>query len=146
MKKIALISCTSKKDKASKYVPVKASELYTSALFVKAWKYAKDVLKVDEIYILSAKHHLLDPGTKVMYYNESLVGKSVKDIKNWSDIVKGQMKQAEFDFNNDEFIILAGKNYHKYLIDSDFKNVVYPYAKCKGIGYILQYLNKQIEI
>ena len=146
MKKIALISCTSKKNEASKYEPIKAGDLYTSDLFVKAWKYAKDVLKVDEIYILSAKHHLLDPEMKINYYNESLVGKSVRDVKAWSDIVKRQMEQAGFDFNNDKFIILAGKNYHKYLIDSDFKNVVYPYAECKGIGCILKYLNEQIEI
>ena len=143
MKRIALISCTSQKNEDSKIHPVKAEALYTSPLFKKAWYYAKDILKVDEIYILSAQHHLLDPQILVSYYDVTLVGKNVSHLKNWSGTVKQQMSK-KFDLQNDTFYIFAGKNYHKYLIDKDFKNVIYPYSGCKGIGYILQKLNYNI--
>ncbi len=143
MKRIALISCTSQKNEVSKMSQVMAKELYTSSLFKKAWHYAKDILQVDEVYILSAQHHLLNPQTYVSYYNVTLVGKKVDELKKWSKIVKQQMSD-KFDLEKDTFYIFAGKNYHKYLIDADFKNVVYPYSGCKGIGYILQKLDYNI--
>ena len=82
MKRIVLISCTSQKNEDSKIHPVKAEDLYTSPLFKRAWHYSKDILKVDEIYILSAKYHLLDSKAPVSYYNETLVGKKVGHLKN----------------------------------------------------------------
>jgi hypothetical protein len=71
------------------------------------------------------------------------VGKKVDELKKWSKIVKQQMSD-KFDLEKDTFYIFAGKNYHKYLIDADFKKVVYPYSGCKGIGYILQKLDYNI--
>ena len=58
------ITCTS--EKASHRC--KAKDMYTSALFQKCWEYAQ-TLNPDKIYILSAKHHLLNPNTEINPYN-----------------------------------------------------------------------------
>ena len=58
------ITCTS--EKASHRC--KAKDMYTSALFKKCWEYAQ-TLNPDKIYILSAKHHLLNPNTEINPYN-----------------------------------------------------------------------------
>ena len=42
----------------SKTKPVKAKDLYVSPLFTKAWKYATNAIKADEIYVLAgAKYY-----------------------------------------------------------------------------------------
>ena len=61
------ITCTS--EKASHRC--KAKDMYTSALFKKCWEYAQ-TLNPDKIYILSAKHHLLNPNTEINPYNAYL--------------------------------------------------------------------------
>ena len=143
-RKIALISCTSKKINAEE--AVEAKDLYAGTMFKLAWEYANKIINVDQIYILSAKHHLLNPDVKIEVYNHTLVGKKVGEIKEWSEKVLEQLKGENIDFENDEFYILAGKNYHKYLVTRErFKKVVYPYAGCRGIGYILKYLKEQLE-
>lgn len=55
MKRIVLISCVSKK----RNVKSKAKDLYKGPLFTNSLAYGQ-ALKPDKIYILSAKHHLLN--------------------------------------------------------------------------------------
>ena len=138
-----LISCVSKKKDTDK--PIEARLLYDSTFFHKAWAYA-EALKPNKTLILSAKYGLIDPETKISTYNETLKGKSVAEQKSWADNVLTKFR-AEFGYNKDEdeVIILAGKAYHKYLIGEDrIERYVLPYKGCKGIGYILSLLNKEI--
>lgn len=112
MTRIALISCTSsKKD----YV-CQAKELYSeSATFRLEYELAN--ILAEEIYILSAKHGLVEKDTVLVPYDYTLMHKT-KDIKiQWSNNVLNQMRET-FSLEEDEFIILAGNDYCEYLLPS----------------------------
>lgn len=129
--KIALISCTAKK--ASK--PTIAKEMYVSPLFKGAYRYAQS-LNVDKIYILSAKYGLVDENMEIAPYNKTLNKMSVSEIKIWSNQVFERLK-TECDIKNDEFVILAGINYRKYLI-GNLSHYSIP-LKGKKLGEQLQF-------
>ena len=104
-------------------------------------KYAKETLKADRIYILSAKHHLLALDCQISEYDYTLNGQKADVVKAWSAEVRKQLSAQGVDFANDEIFILAGKNYYKYLITDEFSNVKYLYQNMK-IGQILQFLSE----
>lgn len=107
--KIALIACVKKKNNHN----CKAKEMYISTLFKYCYKYASK--RVDKIYILSAKYGLLNEETVIYPYNETLKSKSEYDKKVWSyRVIKELAKVA--DIENDSFLILAGLEYRKYII------------------------------
>lgn len=140
-----LISCVSKKRKLKKGETIEARLLYDSPLFHKAWAYA-EALSPDRIFILSAKYGIIDPDTKIPYYNETLVGKPVAERKAWAKNVLVKLRD-KFGYNKDEdeVIILAGGAYYKYLIgEGRIERYTLPYMGCKGIGYILSFLTKEI--
>lgn len=138
--KIVLISCVSKKAKLRDTEKIEARRLYTSTLFKSAWEYAQQILP-DKIYILSAKHKLLNPETEIESYNETLNKMSVSAQKDWAEDVLKQLQAEGLDLQNDEFIILAGKNYYKNIIgEGKIENYTLPYSGLKGIGYILKFL------
>lgn len=143
IKKIVLISCCSKKQQTD--IPVKAKDLYISPLFSKAWIYAKDIIKADAVFILSAKYHLLEPDDIISYYNETLTkGKTAKELKQWSEIVKDQLCKKGVDLNKDDIYILAGSKYYKYLIHGKHQNIKCLYEGMR-IGQILCFLNNEIR-
>ena len=135
MKRIVLISCVSKK------LPMKAKakDLYISTLFKLNYQYAKS-LNPDQIYILSAKHGLLNPEQEIEPYNETLNSKSAEEIKIWAQKVLLDLKNYA-DLNNDEFIFLAGDRYRKFIIPK-IKIYKVPMSGLK-IGRQLSYLKKQ---
>ncbi len=140
-----LISCVSKKRKLKEGETIEARLLYDSPLFHKAWAYA-EALKPDRIFILSAKYGIIDPDTRIPYYNETLVGKPVAERKAWAGDVLAKLR-GKFGYNKDEdeIIILAGEAYYKYLIgEGRIERYTLPYKGCKGIGYILSFLTKEI--
>ena len=55
---------------------------------------------------------------EIRYYQNTLNGKNAEEKKAWARIVLNQMNQEGLDPQNDEFIVLAGDNYCKYLRDS----------------------------
>lgn len=145
--KIALISCVSKKDPKAENTPVPACELYTSPLFRKAYAYAK-TKHPDRIYILSAKHHLLGEKQKVKTYDETLNNMCRADRKQWAETVLAQMKKEGLNLKKDEFIILAGRKYCQDILGpGKIENYtdVYSENNLKGIGYILGFLDKNIN-
>ena len=77
-------------------------------------------------------------------YNETLNNKNASEIKRWSEIVLESLKEKGHDLNNDKIIILAGQKYYKYL-SANIRNCVLPYSNYKGIGYIMQFLNNQLN-
>ena len=140
--KTALISCTKSKQNYS----CTAKELYSkSDLFRKEYRFAKTF--ADKIYILSAKHGLVDENEVLTPYNQTLCGAKVNIKKEWSEMVLHQMEQT-FDLNYDELIFLAGRNYTAYLIptlrEKYNAKIILPLENVGSIGKQKQYL-KNIE-
>ena len=109
MKKIVLIACASKK--LSHAAP--AGELYTSPLFRLSLAYARK-LQPDDIYILSAKHGLLDLDDVIEPYDTTLTRMSSTDVKQWAHEVLEKLR-SRADLKHDHFILLAGDRYRRYL-------------------------------
>ncbi|OIQ10643.1 hypothetical protein MTCOM_05780 [Moorella thermoacetica] len=110
MSKIALISCTSRK----KAYKCPARQLYwESPRFRLAYAFAK--LVANKIFILSAKHGLVPEDRVIEPYNETLIGKSARERREWGDMVLSQLSKVS-DVDHDDFIVLAGEVYHENLL------------------------------
>ncbi len=143
---IILISCSSRKHSTR----MKAKDIYNSRLFNISLEYANSIAH-DKIYILSAKHHLLDLGTEIDPYDVTLsyvspkkrtanlviLNKEQKII--WGDKVISQLKRVS-DIEKDLFIILAGK---EYILPLE-KSIINLDDKLYGLrnGERIQWLNK----
>ena len=116
---VALISCTkSKMDFACT-----AKELYSkSNLFRHSYWYAGII--ADKIYILSAKHGLVDENAVIEPYDETLLDKNVKEKETWAAKVIESLAEVT-DLENDEYVILAGKAYYQKLLPR-LRNVQLP--------------------
>lgn len=106
-----------------------AEKMYQGDLFKKSIKYAKTILKPDRIYILSAKYGLLPLDTEIENYNITLKGQKATDVRNWANLVKQQIVDAKLNLTRDEFIILAGDVYCKYLIDRTQSTYIVNYKR-----------------
>lgn len=125
MVKIALIGCTARKQDYT----CSAIEMYTkSSYFNLKLDYCKKI-NVDKIFILSAKYGLLDSDTVIEPYNIHLKSTSKQYKLNWSKNVLNDLKEKT-DLINDEFIILAGNDYMKYLVE----HIPNSYNPVKGLG------------
>lgn len=143
--KIVLVSCVAKKADIAEGALLPAKELYVSPLFQKAFSYAES-LNPDHIFILSAKHGLLEPDEQICRYNESLYSKKAKDRIKWGDNVLQSLKNKGIDLQNDEFTFLAGKIYCKPLIGKGkIESYSIAYDGLTGIGYILNFLNSKLN-
>jgi len=110
MNTIALVSCAKKKRR----VRSRAADLYVSTLFRLSNEYAKK-LKVDQIWILSAKYGLLHPDIDVDPYNLTLNKMTATQIAKWGVDVLSQLRQVA-DLKRDHFLILAGERYRRELV------------------------------
>ena len=112
MRRVVLISCVSKK------LPheARAEDLYISPLFKFNLRYAKQ-LKPDAIYILSAKHGVLELDVTIEPYNITLNEMRVAEKRAWSQKVLEQLAMHA-DLQRDHFVFLAGQNYRKYIVPS----------------------------
>lgn len=137
MKKVVLISCVKEKLRTA----AKAKDLYISDLFKKSYRYAQ-ILKPDDIFILSAKYGLLDPEQIIGPYNETLNTKSSAEIKEWSKKVIAALEE-KINLGKSEIIILAGSRYYKYLLPY-IRNYKLPLGTLP-FGSRLSFLKKQIE-
>lgn len=111
--RIGLVAC----GKAKHDRPAPAHELYTSGLFQKASAYAAETY--DRWYILSAKHHLLEPGQVIAPYDLSLKGLSTTQRKAWAMAVCAQLCE-QYPPNRapqPEFYLHAGADYREFLAD-----------------------------
>src|SRR5215472_12103650 len=112
MKTIYLVACVAQKVQ----VPLPAAELYTSDWFRKARSYVKSQIegkKEDRWFILSAKHHLLDPCKQITPYNETLNEMPKSERSRWSDQVCCDLLQKTNA--DDRIVILAGARYRDSL-------------------------------
>ena len=140
MKTIVLISCSKKKAETKQ----PAELLYQkSPLFSKSLRYAKEVVRADEIFILSALHGLVELDQELAPYNVTLqrAKKSVK--QEWAAPVLEAIKE-KVDIEKDKFILLAGKDYIEFL-EPHFKNCEVPMRGLQQ-GDRLKWLNKKLGI
>lgn len=108
--RIGLVGCVKKKVNMRS----RAKDLYISNLFIKARKYVE--IHYDKWFILSAKHHLVEPETYIEPYDETLNEKTVKERKEWSKIVFNQIKDKLPNPSEYELYFHAGVRYREFLI------------------------------
>jgi hypothetical protein len=109
-KRIVLLSCVATKLPTA----APAKELYISPLFKKSLAYA-EMLDPDDIVILSAKHYVLPLDKVISPYNKTLLDMPSEEIQEWAVQVL-KILADNYDLENDQFIILAGDKYRKYLV------------------------------
>ena len=137
MGRIVLISCASKK------LPhrAKAQELYISPLFRLSLKYAHS-LKPNNIFILSAKHGLVELNEELDSYNETLMTKSNKETRLWAEDVSKELR-LRVNLEQDEIVFLAGEKYRRHLIPHCKQHEV-PLEGLR-IGEQLQFLQRKLS-
>lgn len=135
MKKIVLLSCGKKKRNRR----AKAGDMYISPLFTKSLNYAKQKLRPDRIFILSAKHGLLGLGDEIEPYDKTLNDMGEGEKRQWASKVLKQL-QSRADLDSDHFTFLAGDDYRKFLIH-DIKHYSVP-MKGLRIGEQLAWLDR----
>jgi len=112
MTEIGLVSCTkTKRDEAAP-----PGELYSpSTLFSKASRYCER--HHDDWYVLSAKHHLLEPdGAPIEPYNETLTGARVARKREWAERVYDELVATGLLEPSTTVVFHAGKAYYEELI------------------------------
>ena len=122
MSKVVLVSCSAGKE--AKSMP--AEKLYNSDLFKKQLEYAKKLTSPNDIYIISAKYHLVPLNKTIAPYNLTLKDMPSEDREAWSEIVKKQLIQKGYNLDKDKFVFLAGSAYRQYL-EPQMKNVKVPF-------------------
>lgn len=134
---IVFLSCT--KEKKNKRC--KAIEMYSeSDLYSKCLEYAKK-LKYDKLYILSAKHHVLEPDDIISPYNVTLNDFSIEQKKQWTDKVIKILKEKNINFD-EKVYFLCGDSYIEFL-KKYFTNYECVFEDKGGIGDIMHWLDKE---
>jgi hypothetical protein len=136
-KTIVLLSCVLTKLSH----PAPAKELYDSPLFHKSLAYAMS-LHPDAIYILSAKHYLLPLNKVISPYNKTLLDMPVDQVREWAAHTLSMLAKVS-DFDNDNFIILAGDKYRKF-IEPELAHSTAPLEGLR-IGEQLQWYTKHLQ-
>jgi hypothetical protein len=105
---VCLVACASRKlnNKA------KARDLYDSALFNLCRAYAERM--ADRWYVLSAKHHLLDPDRVIAPYSVTLKGMSAAQRRRWAERVMAQLSRTVP--SGSRIVMLAGERYREYIV------------------------------
>jgi hypothetical protein len=122
MSKVVLVSCSSSKE--AKSMP--AEKLYNSDLFKKQMEYAKKLASPNNIYIISAKYHLVPLNKTISPYNLTLKDMPAPAREKWAEVVLKQLQQNGYNLDKDTFVILAGMAYRQYL-EPHMKDVEVPF-------------------
>jgi predicted nucleic-acid-binding protein len=96
-----------------------------SDLFKKQLEYAKKLSNDSNIYIISAKYHLVPLNKTISPYNLTLKDMPSKDREAWAEVVLKQLQEKGYNLDKDKFILLAGNAYRQYLVPQ-MKNVEVP--------------------
>ena len=141
MSHIVLLSCT----KAKLDTESPAVELYSkSPMFQKTLAYGKS-LRPDKMYILSAKHHLVDLDQKLSPYDKTLKEMPKAERDEWGQEVEKQMNSKGINPSQDKFTFLTGAEYAKPLTDIIPEENIEKPMEGKRMGERLQWLNTQIK-
>lgn len=139
---IGLVSCTKRKKESA----AKPKDLYEpSALFRKAREYVEQ--NHDEWYVLSAKHHMLNPeGPAIEPYDETLTSTGVDDRRSWSQTVIEQLEDRELLVEDNTLVIHAGAAYYdelRPLLDPEPVDIEIPTEGLR-MGETLAWYNERI--
>lgn len=128
---IGLVSCT----KSKRETIAKPPDLYMeSTFFRKARKYVE--ANHDAWYILSAKHHLLEPdGPPIEPYDDTLSGASVDRKREWSQTVYNQLREAGLLVEGTWLVFHAGRDYYDELLPLLDETVVETETPTDGLRY-----------
>lgn len=119
----------------------KAVDMYSASYRFKArLEYALSLTERKNIFILSAKHHLLRLSDEIVPYKRTLLDMSAEECKEWAEICKKRMKQKGIDFNQ-KAVYLTGEKYNKYL-KGTFSQEKFP-LKGKSDVAALAWLNRK---
>lgn len=136
-----LVSCGKQKQST----PASARVLYTSDQFRTNSTFAEQFS--DEYWILSAKHHLVNPETELSPYDKTLIdmGKTAK--RRWGKVVIDQLDTLEWGDTTTLFV-LAGQDYisplRPYLRTLPV-DVVLPFENTEGNGEQKQLIKEYLE-
>ena len=137
-KKIVLLSCVN----AKRNRRAKAGDMYISPLFTKSLNYAKQKLRPDKVFILSAEHGLLGLGDEIEPYNKTLNDMGEGERRQWASKVLKQLQSCA-NLDSDHFTFLAGDKYREFLIPH-IKHYSVPMEGLR-IGQQLAWLNRQLN-
>jgi len=135
-KTVVLLTCSKEKHP----LPVRAKYLYHGDYFITSYKYAQS-LDPDEIYILSAKYHLIFPNQVIHPYDLSLNQMSASERREWAQKVLYKLKRV-CDIDHAHFTFLGGYKYREHLIPY-LPNHSAP-LQGMGIGKQLQFMKNSI--
>jgi len=110
-RKIVLLMCGENKVNYT----TNAESLYTSPRFIKSLQYAKLLTQPENVFILSAEHHLLQLGKRVAPYDKSLNEMEEFQVKLWSKKVLTNLRKIS-NFKTNTFIFLTDEIYSKYIV------------------------------
>lgn len=133
MRKIGLIACSSKK----KNKPIEAQYLYNSQLFKAGLKYLRSS-GCHQIYILSAKYHVLKLTDIVMPYDLFLKKLNKEDKKSWNDKCHEQL--IKLIKPEDLILSILGKDYE--IAIEKLENKILKPTEGLTVGYKLEYYKK----
>ncbi len=145
MKTLCIVPCGKKKiwDRNPNAGPVAAKDVYIGHFSIKCKEYAEKFY-ANSWCILSAKYGFIFPEEKIPgTYDVSFKDKKTHPIG--VDDLKLQTEQKRLN-NYDRIVVLGGKSYVK-VIRNAFKGKIIsnPLANCKGLGYMMHYLNESIK-
>jgi len=145
METLCIVSCGKRKiwDKNPNAGFVKAKDVYTGHFSVKCKEYAEKFY-ANSWCILSAKYGFIFPEEKIPgTYNVSFKDKKTHPI-GVDDLIL-QIEQKGLN-NYDRIVVLGGKSYAKVINKAFEGKIIFnPLANCKGLGYMMHYLNESIK-
>ncbi len=134
--RIALISCGKQKRRGCH----PAKDLYISARFLMAMKHASG--KFDKVFILSAKHGLLDPEKRIRSYDLELAQLSVEERTSWGRKVAKKINRT---FIAPELTFLCGKLYYETILPHLDESYVHTPLEGLRIGQHLRWYRERLE-
>lgn len=145
MKRLCIIPCGKKKiwDNHPNTGPVRAEDAYLSPYHQACERYAKAFF--DEWVILSAKHGFLRPDDIVPENYDVAFGTEHSEIMTAEELHRQFCEKGFSDI--EELVMLGGKKYRSVLnaVIGEHQHISWPLSSCKGIGYMLQALNRAVE-
>ena len=84
-----------------------------SPFFTTSLAYAEII--TDDVYVISAKHHLISLNSIIEWYDKTLNSMTKDEVTAWGESIVKQLSDR-YNFNTTEFVILAGKTYYTPLI------------------------------
>ena len=93
----------------------KVQDLYTSLRFQRSMKYASTLTDYSYIFLLSAKHKLIDLDTEIYPYNYSLYEMTEQEKIKWSENVMHLLNSVS-NTAEDKYIFLTDEDYSKNLL------------------------------